>query len=95
MSLVKLIKYDNSYDINQNSYFNIICSNIILHNSIEQDADIVMILHKKEYMNNNTELDEKIFIDLKISKNRNGRTGNCKLEFIPKTSIFKSAEVII
>nr|YP_009396486.1 Replication helicase subunit [Polysiphonia scopulorum]ARW65672.1 Replication helicase subunit [Polysiphonia scopulorum] len=92
---INFIKYLKSYDINQNSHFNIICSSIILHNSIEQDADIVMILYKKEDMNKHKELNEKTIIDLKISKNRNGKTGQCTLEFIPKVSIFKDANITI
>ena len=50
-----------------------------------------MILYKKEDESNNMGISHKTIIDLKISKNRNGQTGECKLEFIPQTSTFSNA----
>nr|YP_009395870.1 Replication helicase subunit [Herposiphonia versicolor]ARW64850.1 Replication helicase subunit [Herposiphonia versicolor] len=82
--------YSKSYDINQNSSFNVIPNNIITHNSIEQDADIILTLFEKE----NTEICDKIknnkTVDIKVSKNRNGNTGYCKLLFVPEISLFKN-----
>ena len=49
-----------------------------------------MILYKGENENNNTAINNKIIIDLKVSKNRNGQTGQCKIEFTPETSQFNN-----
>nr|YP_009398333.1 Replication helicase subunit [Thaumatella adunca]ARW67519.1 Replication helicase subunit [Thaumatella adunca] len=81
-------KYSKSYDINKNNYFNIVSKEIILHNSIEQDADIILMLYKKQ--ENINQLNNEIILDLKISKNRNGNTGYCKLLFIPQVNIFQN-----
>nr|YP_009392356.1 Replication helicase subunit [Osmundaria fimbriata]ARW60918.1 Replication helicase subunit [Osmundaria fimbriata] len=77
---ITLSSYLKSYDINQESEFSIISKNIILHNSIEQDADIIMMLHEKEY-NQEVKNYTKI-LEIKIAKNRNGITGSCQLKLI-------------
>nr|YP_010851301.1 Replication helicase subunit [Aphanocladia delicatula]WGH14099.1 Replication helicase subunit [Aphanocladia delicatula] len=87
--------YSKSYDLNQNEYFNIISQKIITHNSIEQDADIILILYEIEEIKNNTNSNKKKIIDLKICKNRNGDTGYCKLNFIPEISTFNNIETPI
>lgn len=91
LNIIVFNKYMKSYDVNQNNFFNLLCSNIILHNSIEQDADIIMILHQRETIENNIKINESKIIDLKVSKNRNGNIGSCKLVFIPKYSTFQSS----
>nr|YP_009398128.1 Replication helicase subunit [Gredgaria maugeana]ARW67314.1 Replication helicase subunit [Gredgaria maugeana] len=87
--------YSKSYDLNQNKYFNIISQKAITHNSIEQDADIILILYEIEEIKNNTNSSKKNIIDLKICKNRNGNTGYCKLHFIPEISTFNNIETPI
>nr|ARW69406.1 Replication helicase subunit [Polysiphonia sp.] len=85
-------KYSKSYDINQNTYFNVISQDTITHNSIEQDADIVINLYEKEMLQSNTKVIYEKTMNLKVSKNRNGYTGYCKLLFVPATSTFKNLE---
>nr|YP_009392136.1 Replication helicase subunit [Periphykon beckeri]ARW60484.1 Replication helicase subunit [Periphykon beckeri] len=82
--------YSKSYDLNQNDHFSIITQEKITHNSIEQDADMIFILYETNEVNNNTKSKISKIIDLKICKNRNGKTGYCKLNFIPETSSFKN-----
>lgn len=48
--------------------------------SIEQDADIVMMLYRDEYYN---EYSEDDFTELIIAKQRNGQTGTLKIDFNP------------
>nr|YP_010851498.1 Replication helicase subunit [Echinothamnion hookeri]WGH14298.1 Replication helicase subunit [Echinothamnion hookeri] len=81
--------YSKSYDLNQNQYFNIISQKIITHNSIEQDADMILALYERKEITSNINLENKQIINLKICKNRNGNTGSCKLYFIPRISTFK------
>nr|YP_010619159.1 Replication helicase subunit [Pterosiphonia complanata]WAX03172.1 Replication helicase subunit [Pterosiphonia complanata] len=82
--------YSQSYDLNQNEHFNLICKQIITHNSIEQDADIILILYEKEDMKNKIKSKNNKIVDLKICKNRNGYTGYCELKFLPEISIFRN-----
>nr|YP_010619741.1 Replication helicase subunit [Tayloriella tenebrosa]WAX03754.1 Replication helicase subunit [Tayloriella tenebrosa] len=82
--------YSKSYDLNQNKHFNLITQKIVTHNSIEQDADIILVLYETEDITKNMKLKNSKTIDLKICKNRNGNTGYCKLKFLPEISIFKN-----
>jgi replicative DNA helicase len=60
---------------------------IILHNSIEQDADIVLLLYREAYYNQHT-IHEQL-TDLIIAKHRNGPTGIAQLNFNPDFSAFE------
>ena len=52
--------------------------------AIEQDADTVILLYREDYYDNN---DAKLYVkqdskaELRVAKNRNGRTGMCNLTF--------------
>ncbi|MCK4753105.1 MAG: replicative DNA helicase, partial [Planctomycetes bacterium] len=58
----------------------------------EQDADVVMLVHREDYyhrgeddyVKNNT-------AELIIAKQRNGPTGNVKLTFMERTTRFENA----
>ena len=54
--------------------------------SIEQDADIVMLLYREEYYNEDT--DRQDIADVFIRKNRDGETGDVELLWKPKTMTF-------
>nr|YP_009391934.1 Replication helicase subunit [Acrosorium ciliolatum]ARW60078.1 Replication helicase subunit [Acrosorium ciliolatum] len=84
--------YSKSYDINTQNYYNFISNNIILHNSIEQDADIVMILFEIKQEEN--ELKKSKILDIIVCKNRNGPTGSCELLFKPETTVFNNIELL-
>lgn len=88
IQMIKFEEYSKSYDLNVNNYFNFVCKHIILHNSIEQDADIVVMIY--ENTNNTILLKDKKILDLVICKNRNGPTGSCKIIFIPKINLFQN-----
>lgn len=70
------------YDLQIFRFSNYLANHLIIHNSIEQDADIVIMLYRDEYYNKNT-LDTNI-IEVIISKHRNGPIGSTKLRFDPK-----------
>lgn len=57
--------------------------------AIEQDADIVMFLHRERDPQKEITY-ESIDSELIIEKNRNGQTGNAQLLFFPKIMSFKS-----
>lgn len=55
--------------------------------AIEQDADIVLLLHRPEYYDPN---DQPGIAELIVAKNRNGRTDNVKLTFLKNYMRFES-----
>lgn len=56
--------------------------------SIEQDADIVMFIHREDYYNKDTE--NKNVAEIIIAKNRNGSTGSVELAWIGKYTKFSN-----
>nr|QCI06669.1 replication helicase subunit [Gayliella sp.] len=82
---VYYLKYTTVYDLQMNLYIHFICNNIIIHNSIEQDADIIMMLYEKD---NLLHLNNEKIIDITISKNRNGPIGSCQLVFSLNNTTF-------
>lgn len=56
--------------------------------SIEQDADVVILLYRDEYYNEKT-IDKKI-LELIIAKHRNGRVGSARLRFTPEYLSFSN-----
>ena len=54
--------------------------------SIEQDADMVLMLYRDKYYNPNSD----DITELLLKKNRGGRTGDVKAVFIPQLTKFKS-----
>lgn len=88
---IKYIKYSTVFDIARPRLLNLISNQIILHNSIEQDADIVMILYQKTQENTyENKLSNLKTIDFYLCKNRNGPIGFFKLLFSNKNTIFKN-----
>lgn len=62
--------------------------------SIEQDADLIMMLYREEYYEReNTSPDSIGAADLLINKHRNGPTGHIKLRWNPNIGRFSDAEV--
>jgi replicative DNA helicase len=69
---------EDVYDLTVEDLHNFVAGNVIVHNSIEQDADLVMFLFRPEYYKS----DEKPGIaEVIVSKHRNGPTGTVELKF--------------
>jgi replicative DNA helicase len=59
--------------------------------SIEQDADVVMLLHREDYYNQqNPDFIPDNIAEVIIAKQRNGPTGTVKLTFDNKTTTFRN-----
>jgi replicative DNA helicase len=71
------------YDKTIPGFHNYLAKNIVLHNSIEQDADIVIMLYREEYYTDN--ISEEQLTEVIVAKHRNGPIGTAKLLF--KSSI--------
>ncbi|NMG09378.1 replicative DNA helicase [Brasilonema sp. UFV-L1] len=76
------------YDLTVPKHHNFIANNIIVHNSIEQDADLVLMLYRDDYYNSDS-VDRGI-AEVIIAKHRNGPTGIIKLLFDPQYTKFKN-----
>src|SRR6184192_3669283 len=69
---------EDVYDLTVEDLHSFVAGNVILHNSIEQDADVVMFLFRPEYYKS----DEKPGIaEVIVAKHRNGPTGMIELKF--------------
>jgi replicative DNA helicase len=79
------------YDLTVEELHNFIANDIIVHNSIEQDADIVMFIYRDEVYNPDTE--RKNIADIIVSKHRNGPTGEISLYFQASQTRFADLEV--
>nr|YP_009332853.1 putative replicative DNA helicase [Membranoptera tenuis]AKL79109.1 putative replicative DNA helicase [Membranoptera tenuis] len=84
--IIKFTNYNKSFDLNTQNYFHFMCNDIILHNSIEQDSDIVMMIYDK----NNNYYDKRKLLDITLCKNRNGKIGSFKLVFSTETTLFEN-----
>lgn len=75
INYIKRLTKNKVYDLALQKYHNFIISNHIIHNSIEQDADLILMLYK-----NSENTDSKI-IDIVIAKHRHGPIGSFQLLF--------------
>ena len=65
---------------------NFIANGYVLHNSIEQDADLVLMLYRQSYYAQESE--DQSLTDIIIAKHRNGPIGSIKLIFDSETASF-------
>jgi replicative DNA helicase len=85
------IEYDAEeavFDLTVPGLHNFVANNIIVHNSIEQDADLVIMLYRDDYYNPDTP--DRGIAEVIIAKHRNGPTGTVKLLFDPQFTKFKN-----
>lgn len=74
------------YDCWLPSTNNFIANGYVLHNSIEQDADLVLMIYRDKYYSN--ENDKNDITDIIIAKHRNGPVGTINLVFNSSTANF-------
>ncbi|MBZ0281104.1 MAG: replicative DNA helicase [Anaerolineae bacterium] len=77
------------YDLTVPKFSNFIANGVVAHNSIEQDADVVMFLYRDEIYNEATEFPNQA--DIIIAKHRNGPTGTISLFFEKTLTKFMNA----
>jgi replicative DNA helicase len=76
------------YDLTVDGLHNFVANDIIAHNSIEQDADMVMFLYRDEYYNPDS--DDKGIAEVIVGKHRNGPTGKVQLAWLEQYTKFAS-----
>jgi replicative DNA helicase len=88
---IKSIKYcgeEMVYDLTIDKIENFAVQGFYAHNSIEQDADLIIMLYRDAYYNPDTP--DRDITELIITKHRNGPTGVVKLVFDPALTKFKN-----
>ncbi len=68
---------------------NFVAGDIVVHNSIEQDADVVLFIYRDEYYN--PESDQRGLAEIIVAKHRNGPVGTTKLVFHADYTTFENA----
>jgi replicative DNA helicase len=61
--------------------------------SLEQDADVVLFLYRKDRERQEVPLEEQNVTEIIIAKHRNGPTGSVKLKFDPEQVSFRDMDV--
>jgi replicative DNA helicase len=79
------------FDLTVDGLHDFVAGDLVVHNSIEQDADVVMFLYRDEYYNR--EKTEKPGIaEVIVAKHRNGPTGSVELMFRKELTRFENLE---
>jgi len=74
------------YDLTVDGLHSFVANDIVLHNSLEQDADLVFFIYRDEYYD--TESDQQGLAEVHLAKHRNGPTGTAKLSFLKRFAKF-------
>ncbi len=79
------------YDLTVPAYHNFAANSFIVHNSIEQDADVVIFVYREDYYNEESE--QQNIADLMVAKHRHGTTGTVSLYFRKELTQFRDLEL--
>ena len=80
-----------TFDATVEETHNFVANGVIAHNSIEQDADLVMFLYRDEYYNG-PKSEKPGIAEVLIAKHRNGPTGSVELAFRRELTRFENLE---
>ena len=76
------------FDLTVPGPHNFLANDIFVHNSIEQDADLIMMIYRDEYYN--PETPDRGITEVIVTKHRNGPVGTVKLLFEPQYTRFRN-----
>jgi len=79
------------YDLTVDDLHNFVAADIVVHNSIEQDADIVMFIYRDEVYNPDS--DRKNIADIIVAKHRNGPIGQVSLYFMAAQTLYRDLDL--
>jgi replicative DNA helicase len=74
------------FDATVHGTHNFVANGVVAHNSIEQDADVVVFIYRDEYYN--PESDQRGMAEIIVAKHRNGPVGNTRLAFLEQYTKF-------
>jgi replicative DNA helicase len=78
------------YDAEIEHNHNFVANDILIHNSIEQDADLVLFIYREDYYKKDSE--RKGVSEIIIAKHRNGPTGQVELYFDIEKASFRNLD---
>ena len=78
------------FDLTVPGPHNFVADDLFVHNSLEQDADMVAFIYRDEVYNPKDE--NKGLAELIIAKHRNGETGTVELVFLGETTSFRNLD---
>jgi len=76
------------FDLTVPGLHNFVANNIVVHNSIEQDADLIIMLYRDEYYTPDTP--DRGIAEIILTKHRNGPVGTVKVLFEPMFTRFRN-----
>jgi replicative DNA helicase len=74
------------YDLTVDGLHNFVAEDMSVHNSIEQDSDLVAFIYRDEYYNEDS--DQQGLAEVILAKHRNGPTATEKLSFLKRYAKF-------
>ncbi len=80
---------EDVYDMTVPGSHNFVANGIIVHNSLEQDADVVMFIYRDDMYDETSE--RKNIAEIIVAKHRNGPTGSVELFFRSNLAQFLNA----
>lgn len=83
---IEHIGVEKVYDATVEETHNFIANGIVVHNSIEQDADIVLFLYRDEVYHPDTP--DIGTAEIIVAKHRQGSSGTCRVGFISSYALF-------
>jgi replicative DNA helicase len=87
---IKKLRIEKVYDATVEGAHNFIADDIIVHNSLEQDADVVLFIYREDRYRPDT--DRKGIADIIIAKHRNGPVGKVELYFDEQRASFRNLQ---
>jgi replicative DNA helicase len=79
---------EDVYDLTVDGLHNFVANDIVAHNSIEQDSDLVVFIYRERMYNDNLADDKRNIAEVIISKHRNGPVGKLELLFVDEQTKF-------
>ncbi|MFA5013753.1 MAG: LAGLIDADG family homing endonuclease, partial [Candidatus Paceibacterota bacterium] len=87
---IKELGIEDVYDATVEGTHNFVANDIIVHNSLEQDADVVLLIYREDAYREDTP--RKGISDIIIAKHRNGPVGRVELFFDKQRASFRNLE---
>jgi replicative DNA helicase len=84
------LSIEDVYDATVENVHNFVANDIIVHNSLEQDADVVLFIYREDAYHEETP--RKGFADIIVAKHRNGPVGRVELFFDKQKASFRNLE---
>ncbi|MGA7271963.1 MAG: replicative DNA helicase [Acidimicrobiia bacterium] len=76
-----------TFDATVEDTHNFVANGIVAHNSLEQDADVVMFIYRDEYYHPENQ-ENKGLAEVIVAKHRAGATGTVRMTFLPEFTRF-------